>query len=207
MMAHRDTQGKTLLDRRAEQTRADIFEAAIPLFLEHGFDEVSMEDVAAAAGMSRRTVYRYFATKDDIVFESPRQWLRVFNVVVADRREDETTRDLFRRALVAVGDFVQHDAANVLAGFSILTSSPSLAARHGRSDREWIERYLELLLPELASEPAGVLQATTIATALIGAQNGLMMVWAGQYEHGADAGEMMGRMLDQLDSMWPPVCR
>lgn len=217
-MAQRDSEGQrtegqptrgedSLLGRRAAATRAEIVAAAVPLFLDRGFDDTSMAEVAEAAGMSRRTIYRYFATKDDIVFEAPRQWLEVFEDAVSTRGDGEPTRDLFRRGLVEVGRFVQQDAANVLAGFAILTSSPSLAARHGRSDAQWVSRYLELLLPDVAHRGDGLLVATTIATSLVGAQNGLMVVWAAGHEQGADAGEMMVAMLDQLDSVWPPECR
>ena len=62
-----------LVNRRAAQTRAEIVDAALELFTDQGFDATSMEQVAEAARVSRRTIYRYFPTKDDLVFESPRK--------------------------------------------------------------------------------------------------------------------------------------
>lgn len=97
----------------------------------HGFDAMSMSDVAAAAGMSRRTLYRYFATKDDIVFDAPRQWLDVVHQVP------------------------------VLRSYSVVAASPELASRHGRFDAEWVQHYLELLGPEVATLEDGVLQGVT----------------------------------------------
>ena len=64
-----------LTERRHEQTRTEIADAAVRLFLERGFTETTMDDVAAAAGVSRRTAYRHFPSKDDLVFEQPRRWL------------------------------------------------------------------------------------------------------------------------------------
>jgi len=165
-----------------------------------------MDDVARAAGVSRRTIYRYFETKDDLVFESPRQWLEVLNGVLDARSTGESTRDLCHRALLEVARFIQDDAASVLAGFAVLTSSPSLLARHGRSDAEWTTRYLELIGPDVADEPDGALLAATAAMSLVAAQNALIAIWAsGQPE--SDLMNMTTIVLDQIDSVWPPRSR
>jgi AcrR family transcriptional regulator len=50
-----------------QRTRAAISQAAITLFLEHGFDAVPVSDVAAAAEVSKPTLFKYFATKEDLV--------------------------------------------------------------------------------------------------------------------------------------------
>jgi AcrR family transcriptional regulator len=195
-----------LVNRRAAQTRAEIVGAAMAVFAEQGFDATSMNDVASAAGVSRRTIYRYFETKDDLVFESPRRWLEVLNRVLDTRTAVESTRDLYHRALLAVARFIQDDAVSVLAGFAVLTSSPSLLARHGRSDAEWTTRYLELIGPDVADEPHGALLAATAAMSLVAAQNALIAIWAaGQPE--SDLIEMINVMLDQIDSVWPPGSR
>ena len=50
------------------RTRAQLNSAAIYLFAEKGYDDTSVEDVAEAAGISVRTLFRYFTSKEDIVF-------------------------------------------------------------------------------------------------------------------------------------------
>ncbi|MFC5174281.1 TetR/AcrR family transcriptional regulator [Streptomyces mutomycini] len=52
---------------KKERTRDAIGDAAVSLFLEHGFDHVSVNDVAAAAEISKPTLFRYFHTKEDLV--------------------------------------------------------------------------------------------------------------------------------------------
>src|SRR3954451_9231355 len=56
-----------LRERKKARTRKAISETAIALFLERGYDEVSVAEIAAAAEVSKRTLFAYFPTKDDLV--------------------------------------------------------------------------------------------------------------------------------------------
>jgi AcrR family transcriptional regulator len=53
--------------RKQEVVRDEIWNAATDLFLEKGFDETTVEDIAARAGISRRTFFRYFSSKNDLM--------------------------------------------------------------------------------------------------------------------------------------------
>ena len=57
----------SLQARKHELVRDAIWDAAIELFLAKGFDETTVEDIAAGAGVSRRTFFRYFASKNDLL--------------------------------------------------------------------------------------------------------------------------------------------
>lgn len=195
-----------LVNRRTAQTRLDIVRAATALFRERGFDDTPMTDVAEAAGVSRRTLYRYFPTKEDIVFESPREWLAIFESVVATREDGEPTRDLIVRAVMAVTEHLTDNRDRIVEEFALLQSSVALRARRGSSDDEWIGRYLELLGPDVEGDADGLLQAVVCAMALVGAQNALVAVWAtGPPDvHLAD---MARRTFAQVDSVWPAASR
>ncbi|MET7990547.1 TetR family transcriptional regulator [Amycolatopsis sp. NPDC005232] len=56
-----------LRERKKQRTREAISNAALELFFEHGFDQVSISQVAEAAEVSRRTLFAYFQGKDDLV--------------------------------------------------------------------------------------------------------------------------------------------
>src|SRR3954471_24374248 len=75
-----------LRERKKARTRKAISETAIALFLERGYDEVSVAEIAAAAEVSKRTLFAYFPTKDDLVLHR-----------IADH-EDETARVVRGRA-------------------------------------------------------------------------------------------------------------
>lgn len=70
--------------RRPSTSHAEIEEAGLRLFAERGFDAVSVDEIAAAIGVGRRTIFRYFPSKNDIVWglfdahlDSWQDWLRV----------------------------------------------------------------------------------------------------------------------------------
>jgi len=58
----------SLVERRKLETRSDIVATAIELIDRDGFENTTVETIAAAAGCSPRTVYRYFGTKEDLIF-------------------------------------------------------------------------------------------------------------------------------------------
>src|SRR5690242_19030312 len=58
-----------LRETKKLQTRQDISDRAMQLFAQRGFDRVTVAEVAAAAGVSEKTVFNYFPTKEDLVFD------------------------------------------------------------------------------------------------------------------------------------------
>jgi AcrR family transcriptional regulator len=90
-----------LRERKKLRTRQAISEAAIALFLEHGYDAVSVSDVAAAAEVSKRTLFAYFPTKDDLVLHRIADHQNEAARVVRERAEGEAPLDALHRHLLA----------------------------------------------------------------------------------------------------------
>ena len=192
----------TLSERRHQQTRTDIADAAVSLFIERGFSETTMDDVADAAGVSRRTAYRHFPTKDDLVFEQPRRWLTHFDAELANPRPGESLRDRCRRGLIAVARLIDATANSVLPAYSVFSATPSLRGRNGLIQDEWSARLVDLLTPSRRPTAAKRLQIATLAGALVGTTTILVATWAS--EPSGDIVAMTSAALDQLDPIWPP---
>src|SRR6202011_1999624 len=60
--------GPGLRARKRQQTRERLTRAAMALFLERGFEATTLDDIAAAADVSRRSFFHYFESKEDVVF-------------------------------------------------------------------------------------------------------------------------------------------
>lgn len=63
------TSGASVLSRKRDVVRSDLARIAIELFARHGFEAVTVDEIAKTAGISSRTFFRYFASKDDIVLD------------------------------------------------------------------------------------------------------------------------------------------
>jgi TetR/AcrR family transcriptional regulator, cholesterol catabolism regulator len=82
--------GVPLTDEEQVRRRQEIFDASVHLFIEKGFNETSMREIAAAAGVGKATLYDYFRTKDEILlsfFERESQ-------TMADRAKEIARQDL-----------------------------------------------------------------------------------------------------------------
>ncbi|MFE4974407.1 TetR/AcrR family transcriptional regulator [Kitasatospora sp. NPDC056651] len=123
-----------LRERKKERTRRAISEAAIGLFLEHGFDRVSVADVAAAAEVSKPTLFSYFPSKEELVVHRFADHQEQSADVVRGRGPDESALDALRRDFLdglARRDPVTglNDHPQVLAFTALVHGTPSLAAR------------------------------------------------------------------------------
>lgn len=114
----------SLRERKKEQTRVRIADAALRLFTEQGFDHTTVAEVAAAADVSVKTVFNYFPAKEDLFFdradEVEQRWLDA----VADRDPAEPLlAGLRRRSLSRFADHPNGPSAHfrrVLAGSTLL---------------------------------------------------------------------------------------
>ena len=88
-----------LRDRKKARTRDAISGAAIALFLQRGYDAVSIAEIAAAAEVSRRTLFAYFPTKDDLVLHRFADHEDEAAQVVLAREPDDALHAHLRTAL------------------------------------------------------------------------------------------------------------
>jgi mycofactocin system transcriptional regulator len=107
-------------------SRDEVARVALELFVRRGFDETTLDDVAAAAGIGRRTIFRYFASKNDIVwgaFDEHLEGLRA-DLAAADPRAP--LMDVLRGAIVRFNDYGDADLPELRNRMGLITSVPAL---------------------------------------------------------------------------------
>jgi mycofactocin system transcriptional regulator len=154
--------------RRPTTSRGELERIALQLFVTRGFEETTVEDIAAAAGISRRTFFRYFGSKNDVVwgdFEAELQRMRSW---LADYPPGAPMMDALREAIIA---FNHLEAAQVPAHrqrMALILQVPALQAHSTLRYAGWrgvVAEYAahRLRLPETALLPQ------TIAYTFLGA--------------------------------------
>jgi AcrR family transcriptional regulator len=89
-----------LRERNKQRTREEIARAAHELFVQRGYNATTLTEIAEAAGVSTRTIFAYFASKEDILFADLEQMKGALAQAVADRPEGEDALDVVRDFII-----------------------------------------------------------------------------------------------------------
>jgi AcrR family transcriptional regulator len=145
-----------LRERKKQRTQQTISDTAISLFLRHGFDQVSVVDIAAEAEVSKPTLFKYFPTKEDLVVYRFADHQTMSSTVVRQRQPGTSVLDALHRHFLdglAERDPITglNDDPAVLAFQALVYSTPSVMARVG----EYLTQAEEELARTLAEEVDG----------------------------------------------------
>ncbi|GGY04642.1 TetR/AcrR family transcriptional regulator [Streptomyces hiroshimensis] len=150
------TEGMSLRERKKIQTRRLLWKTAVELFLERGYDQVSVAEVALAAEVSKMTVFNYMSSKEDLVLGPMQEHTGDAARAVRDRRPGESAVAAFRRDFMAALN--AHDASvgmsddpYVLQVRRLIQETPALLVRA----HEYVRRAQTLLCEELAAAAEG----------------------------------------------------
>lgn len=177
---------------RAAQTRERLRAAALRLFLEHGFDATTVNQVAAAAGVSHMTFFRYFPTKEDVVLDDPYDEVVVGAVLAQDRSLPALER--VRRALVAAwAALPEPTEAETRARVRLIAGHRGLLGRSWENNR----RTGELIAAALVEDGTDPLEAAVAAGACLAALMEALLLW-GVSDDDRELGQLVLAALDQL---------
>lgn len=120
----------TWRDRKQQMARDAIYDAAIELFAAKGFEETTADEIAEAAGVSRRTFFRYFASKDDLLAQSVVSYGEVLAEQVRSAPANVGQRELLERALLAGVEYTSKDLGKMRQLISVVERSMSARQAH-----------------------------------------------------------------------------
>jgi len=163
-----------LRERRHLETKQLLVETAFELFVERGFTNVPMEEVAQAAGVSRSTLYRRFPTKEDLVLEVPQRWMVVFDDAIEALALDTSIADAIGQPVLAVAAHIDQDKEIVMTAYQILGQSPTLQ-QSGLVKTTWLGR-IAAVFEQFST--ADTETSLVLAGAYLGAIDAMMLHWA-----------------------------
>ena len=138
--------------RGGPQTRARISDVATQLFLDRGFDAVTVAEVAREAGVSSVTVFKHFPRKEDLLLDRADDAIDLLRTAVRDRGEVDVLTSL-REAVLGLADD-RHALSGLKNGsipfFVTVAASPALIARA----REIADEIRQTLVEELPGDAA-----------------------------------------------------
>jgi AcrR family transcriptional regulator len=172
-----------LRERKKQQTRDRIRAVARDLFVERGFERVTVSEVALAADVSEATAFNYFATKEDLFFSGLEEFEEQLLDAIGSRGPDET-------ALMAFGRFVLQprgllaatdpESVERLASITrVIEGSPALLAR----EQQIFSRFTDSLAALLAAErgvQGDAIEPWVLANALMGVHRALVSYTRGR---------------------------
>ncbi|MBO3747339.1 TetR family transcriptional regulator [Streptosporangiaceae bacterium NEAU-GS5] len=161
-----------LRERKKLQTARSLWVTAIELFAEHGFENVSVAQIADAAGVSKMTVFNYFPTKEDLVLRPLEEHIdepaRLIRQCLAEASGLGPLRAFVLKCIAEHDPIVgMNDGPRVLAVYRVMLGTPALFQRAGRfavQSEELVAETLRTRLPDMvariaAAQIIGVLSA------------------------------------------------
>jgi AcrR family transcriptional regulator len=160
-----------LRERKKQQTRQQVAEAARRLFAERGFEHVTVAEVARAAEVSQQTVFNYFATKEDLVFWRLGAFEEELLASIRDREPGQSALAAFEGFLLQQRGLLaspEPGAQEMLAAVArTIAESPALRAREQQIFSGFTDA-LAALLAEETGAGEGDVRPWVAANAIIG---------------------------------------
>jgi AcrR family transcriptional regulator len=143
--------------------RTEIAETAFALFVRRGFEQTTVDEIAEAAGLSRRSFFRYFPSKEDAVFGLLYDLGEELAAAVAARPAAEPPWDALRASCAVLIETMRGRPDDVMALLRLIHETPSLRARH--QDKQ--DRWRKLLTDALQARSVPRLDADVLASAAL----------------------------------------
>lgn len=166
-----------LRQRKKLRTREAIIQAAYELFIEKGYDSTTMDDVAGRAEVSRSTLFRYFGSKEALVFPHQDMRLGLFTGILQDPRPGEAPFSTVRRALLRLAEEFWEARQELRLQQRIVAGSPQLQAREMAWYDEWELAMRRALVSSCGADAEQAHRARLAAGAMFAIVRTTMLEW------------------------------
>jgi AcrR family transcriptional regulator len=134
-----------LRERKQERQRAQIVAVGMRLFTDQGFDATTVDQIAEAAEVSRRTLFRYFGTKGDIVMDWARGTTGTLCAALRARPLDEPPLEALRAAFQVLNHSFTGDVRSIHAQALMIERTPALRPYSLLKHAQWEDALADVL--------------------------------------------------------------
>jgi AcrR family transcriptional regulator len=180
-------------ERKKAQTRKLISDTATRLFIERGFDHVTVKEVADAADVSPTTVFKHFPVKEALVFDEDPEQQAGLLAAVRDRPRGQSVPDALQAHLSEVRMFAHRDHPDLRAFIDLVNGTPALR----EYERQVLGRHEAALAEAIAASAPGI--SPVAATALARYVLGALDIARDQ----PDQLQAFGELMDLIRPGWP----
>ncbi|MFG2937025.1 mycofactocin system transcriptional regulator [Streptomyces sp. NPDC048282] len=187
--------GSARSGRPRATSRAALERLGFELFAERGFDDTTVDDIAAAAGIGRRTFFRYFASKNDLVWGDFEEQLTRLDALLTAADPDTPMMDALRAAVV---EFNRFDPAQVpwhRQRMALILRVPTLQADSAVRYASWRDLVTEFAARRLG-RPASALLPRLVGGTTLAACVTAYEQWLA--DESADLGDLLDLAVGQL---------
>ncbi|MEV1085215.1 TetR family transcriptional regulator [Streptomyces sp. NPDC050211] len=157
--------------------RDALVAAAFQLFLERGYEQTTVDDIVALAGVGRRSFFRYFPSKEDVVFPDHERCLADTTAfLAASGEDDEPVRRVCDAARLVLRMYAENPTFSVQR-YRLTKKVPGLRAYELSVVWRYERALAEYLRGRFAGRRDGTLQADVIAAAVVAAHNNALRSW------------------------------
>jgi mycofactocin system transcriptional regulator len=150
---------------------------ALRLFAEQGFDDTTVDQVASAAGVSRRTFFRYFDSKADVLWDSFDGEVRSLRAAFAAVPDDVPMLEAIRQVVVGANRYRAEDVPELRIRMNLISSVPALQASAAQHYDAWERAVMDFAAGRL-DEPADALIPMAIGRATLAVCRAAYDRWA-----------------------------
>jgi len=185
--------------RPAATTRAELEQVALELFAERGFVATTVDDIAAAAGIGRRTFFRYFASKNDVVWGDFELGLLALRARLATVQPGRPLLDELREAVLAFNRFDPGEVPWHRDRMALILTVPALQAHSTLRYAAWRSVIAEFAAARLGGSPADLLPQL-VAHSCLGAALTAYDQWL--LRPGSDLPLLLDQAMRALSGSW-----
>jgi AcrR family transcriptional regulator len=166
-----------MAERKRQLVRDELTEAALKLLAFQGFEETTIDQIVASAGVSRRTFFRYFRSKEDVIIEFLGDLGTKLSDALAARPATEAPETALREAFTVFTDSYHHNPDKSIRLARLTLGTPALMARYLERQTQWRSEASAELARRMKVDPATDLRPSLTAAVGFAAFDTAMTSW------------------------------